>query len=54
MTARCATCGHLRDSHEHYRRGMECSQCACMRYVSPALAAVRDIVDWLRARFGRG
>lgn len=27
--ARRCTCGHTRDSHEHYRNGMNCSLCHC-------------------------
>lgn len=22
-------CGHIRDHHEHYREGLDCSQCKC-------------------------
>ena len=28
---RC-TCGHIKDSHEHYRGGMDCSLCHCHVY----------------------
>jgi hypothetical protein len=52
--SRCGTCGHLREAHTHFRRGSDCSQCYCMGFVSPALAAWRDIVDWVGARFRRG
>jgi hypothetical protein len=31
--ARC-TCGHWKDSHEHYRSGMNCSLCDCHQYRS--------------------
>jgi len=30
--ARRCTCGHTRDSHEHYRSGMDCSLCDCHQY----------------------
>lgn len=25
-------CGHVRDVHEHYRDGSDCSQCECRSY----------------------
>jgi hypothetical protein len=25
-------CGHVRDAHEHYRPGSDCSLCDCPRY----------------------
>lgn len=30
-TARCS-CGHLREHHEHYRRGTDCALCDCRRF----------------------
>lgn len=37
--ARCAGCKHVRRAHEHYRRGTDCSACACRRFVRPGQAA---------------
>jgi hypothetical protein len=31
--ASACRCGHVRDTHEHYRRGTDCAVCDCRRYV---------------------
>jgi hypothetical protein len=31
-------CGHSRNAHQHYRRGLDCALCACAKYRwAPAL-----------------
>lgn len=42
---RCATCGHLKDLHEHHRRGTDCAECDCVRFVHPLLGWVRHLID---------
>lgn len=37
---RCKTCGHNRESHEHYRAGSDCVCGECKRY-RPWLRLVR-------------
>jgi hypothetical protein len=32
---RICTCGHDGPAHQHYRRGRDCSLCACTRYTGP-------------------
>lgn len=32
---RCRQCGHVRDAHQHLRRGTDCSACECKRYHKP-------------------
>jgi hypothetical protein len=41
-TAPCRACGHERFAHLHYRRGLDCNDCGCMKFRSqrPWLAAV--------------
>lgn len=29
----CARCGHLREAHEHFRGGTDCSLCTCRRFL---------------------
>ena len=31
--AKACTCGHVRGTHEHYRRGTDCAVCDCTKYV---------------------
>ena len=33
----CATCGHGRRAHEHYRSGSDCALCDCRRFRRPLL-----------------
>lgn len=30
------SCGHEEERHEHYRAGMDCSQCGCREFVGRA------------------
>jgi hypothetical protein len=30
--AMACRCGHVRGTHEHYRRGSDCAVCDCARY----------------------
>jgi hypothetical protein len=34
---RLCSCGHVKQAHQHYRRGTDCSACACLRYSRPLL-----------------
>jgi hypothetical protein len=35
--AATCTCGHVKQAHEHYRRGKDCAMCDCARYRRPLL-----------------
>jgi hypothetical protein len=50
---RCNDCGHLREAHEHYRHGTDCSLCPCPQFIPPAVGVWRQLVDWLQERFSR-
>jgi hypothetical protein len=34
-TGRSCTCGHGKQTHEHYRAGSDCALCGCGRYRRP-------------------
>jgi hypothetical protein len=34
-------CGHERDQHEHYRRGADCSGCACAAFHGQLVVTIR-------------
>jgi hypothetical protein len=40
--ATSCTCGHVRDAHEHYRRGTDCALCECPKFRAARRGADAD------------
>ena len=45
----CTRCGHDRDAHQHYRAGMDCAACDCLRFRPDPPLTVR-YQRWREAR----